>query len=152
MPHKATIRARLCLSLESIHVSTHMYYLLHTLFPPNEHFTCFTTFSLYGNSFLQSKRARALSLTTDLVAGIWCSHHPYPTSISGQELKPYFKSLQAKATQDQHELGSRSFLSPAFNETAALTIHFVAMFHTAVENYHPSPFKFFIPIILPFLS
>ena len=40
-----------------------------TLFIPNKDPTCFTTFSLCGNSFLQSQRARALSLTADLVAG-----------------------------------------------------------------------------------
>lgn len=67
MPHKPALSPGQdsVFLFESIHVSIHMYYLLHTLFPPNEHFTCFTTFSLYGNSFLQL-RARALSLTTDL--------------------------------------------------------------------------------------
>ena len=33
-------------------------------------FTCFTAFCLHGNSLLQSQRARALSLTTGLVARI----------------------------------------------------------------------------------
>ena len=37
--------------------SVHMYC---TLFPPRKHFTCFTTFCLCGNSFLQTRRARAL--------------------------------------------------------------------------------------------
>ena len=31
-----------------------------TRFPPNKYFTCFITFCLCGNSFLQSQRARAL--------------------------------------------------------------------------------------------
>ena len=34
-----------------------MYY---TRFPPNKYFTCFFTFCLNGNSFLQSEGARAL--------------------------------------------------------------------------------------------
>ena len=37
--------------------SVHMYC---TLFPPKKYFTCFTTFCLCGNSFLQTQRARAL--------------------------------------------------------------------------------------------
>ena len=53
-----------------------------------------------GILFLQSCRARALSLTTGLVARIQCFCRHNPTSITGQELKPCFKSLQAKATQD----------------------------------------------------
>ena len=44
-------------------------------FPVNKCFTCFTTFCLYGNSFLPSLRSRPLSLTTDLVAKIQLSHH-----------------------------------------------------------------------------
>ena len=41
-----------------------------------------------GILFLQSRRARSLSLTTGLVAGIWCCHHHDPTSISAREPKP----------------------------------------------------------------
>ena len=74
------------------------------LFPPNKHFTCFTTFHLCGNSFLQSRRARTLSLATGLVARIQHSHCHGPTSISGWEPKPCFKSLQAKATWDHLHL------------------------------------------------
>ena len=44
--------------------------------------------------------ARALSLTTGLVARIQRSHCCGPTSISGQEPKPCFKPLQAEATRD----------------------------------------------------
>lgn len=51
--------------------------------PPNNHFICFTTFCLCGNSFLQSQEARVLSLTIGLVVRIWCSHHCDPDSISG---------------------------------------------------------------------
>ena len=42
---------------------------LHVLYslPPNKLFTCFTAFHLCGNSFLQSQRARALSLITGLL-------------------------------------------------------------------------------------
>ena len=47
-------------------------YTVCTLFPPNKYLTCFTTFCLCGNSFLQ--RPGSLSLTTGLVARIWCSH------------------------------------------------------------------------------
>ena len=54
-----------------------------------------------GVLLLQSRRARALSLTTGLVARIWSSHCCDLTSISGQEQKPCFKLLQAEATQDQ---------------------------------------------------
>ena len=51
-------------SLSCAHVSVHMYC---TLFPPNKHFTHFTTFPLRGNSFLQSGRPGPLLLTTGLV-------------------------------------------------------------------------------------
>ena len=57
-----------------------------------------------GILFLQSCRARALSLTFGLVASIWCSHCCDPTSITGRELKPCFKLLQAEATRDQIHL------------------------------------------------
>ena len=53
-----------------------------------------------GILFLQSRTARALSLTTGLVARIRCSHCRDPTSITGRELKSCFKPLQAKATRD----------------------------------------------------
>lgn len=80
-----------CLS-ECVHVFIHTY---GTLFLPNKYFTGFTTFSLCGNSFLQSWRAGALSLTTGLVARIWCFQHHDPASVSGWEPKPHFKLLQA---------------------------------------------------------
>lgn len=53
-------------------------------FPPNKHFTCFTTVLLHGNSFLQSQGARALSLTPGLVARTRCSHRlDWPQSLAG---------------------------------------------------------------------
>ena len=67
-----------------------------TLFPPNKHWTCFITFRPCGNSFLQSRRARALSPATGPVARI-----QHPTSVSGQGLKSCFKPLLAEATRDQ---------------------------------------------------
>ena len=81
---------------KSVHVSIHMNYTLFLLIN-----TCFNTFHLWGSSFLQSWRTTALSLTTSLVARIWCFHRGGLTSISGQEPKPCFKSLQAEATWDQ---------------------------------------------------
>ena len=41
---------------ESASVSTHPYC---TLSPPNDYFSCFTTFHFCGNSFPQSRRTRA---------------------------------------------------------------------------------------------
>ena len=64
-----------------------------TLFPPSKYFTCFTTFCLYGNSFLQSQRARALSLTTGLVGRIWCFHCSNPPHSLAR--KPKAHPLQA---------------------------------------------------------
>ena len=96
---QTTTRVRLSDSLslsESVHVSIHMNYTLFLLIN-----TCFNTFHLWGSSFLQSWRTTALSLTTSLAARIWCFHHCGLTSVSGQEPKPCFKSLQAEATWDQ---------------------------------------------------
>jgi len=63
---------------ESAPVSIHTYC---TLFPLNKYFTSFTTFPHGGNSFLQNQRARGLSLTTGLVARIWCFHHHDPAHL-----------------------------------------------------------------------
>ena len=73
---------------ESAHVSINTYC---SPFPPNKHLTCFTTFCLCGNYFLQSGRARALSLTTGLMARIRCSLSLWTGN---------FKPLQAEATWD----------------------------------------------------
>lgn len=78
--------------IESICVSIHTFSTLS--FPPKKHFTCFTTFPLCGNFFVQSWKASALSLTTCLVANIWCSPYHHQTLISGRELKPYFWGQQ----------------------------------------------------------
>ena len=80
-------------------------------FPPNKCFTCFTTFWLYWNSFLQSQKARALSLTTGLVARIQLSHWHNLTSISGLEPKCCFKMLQAEATWDEGDIWVSSLVS-----------------------------------------
>ena len=64
MPHLSDLNYHgVRLFSESAHVSIHTYF-----FPPNKHFTCFIAFCRCGNSFLQSQRARALSLATGLVA------------------------------------------------------------------------------------
>ena len=72
-----------------------------TIFPPSKYFTCFTTFCLYGNSFLQSQRARALSLTTGLVGRISCFHCYNPPQSLARKPKAHFKLLQVEATKDQ---------------------------------------------------
>ena len=69
------------------------------LFSPNKHFNCFSTFCIYGNSFLQSQGARALSLTTGLVIRNWLSPYSNLTSVSDKELKTCFKPLQVGATK-----------------------------------------------------
>ena len=52
-------------------------------FPPSKHFTCFSTLCLHGNSFLQSHRARVLSLTPGLVVRTRCSHRlDWPQSLA----------------------------------------------------------------------
>ena len=53
-----------------------------------------------GIPFLQSHRARALSLTTGLLATTQCSHCRDLTSITGREPKQCYKPLQAEATRD----------------------------------------------------
>ena len=66
-----------------------------------ECFTCFTTFHLFGNSFLQSQRPGYLSLTTCLVVRVCCFHCQDPASIPGWESKPHSKLLQAETTRDR---------------------------------------------------
>ena len=80
-------------------------------FPPK------TLLSLYfvGILLLQSQRARALSLSTGLAAGVWRSHHGDPTSISGYELKPHFKLLQAETTRDQEYIHKHLLLCGLFD-------------------------------------
>ena len=65
---------------ESGYVSIHTYC---TLVPLNKYFTCFTTFHICRNSFLQGWRPGPLSLTTGLVVRIWYFHCCDPVSISG---------------------------------------------------------------------
>ena len=74
---------------ESTPVSIHMYYIYFLFFPPlSKYLICFTTFCLCGNSFLQSQRARALSLTTGLLAIIWRAQGHNPASVSSGEPNP----------------------------------------------------------------
>ena len=89
----------------------------HIIFPPNKHFTCFTTFRLCGNSFLQSRRARALSPAAGLVAGNQRSHCHRPTSVSGREPKPCFKPCRPRPP----EIKSRA--DPPSSPPAELTPH-----------------------------
>ena len=44
-------------------------------FPLNKYFTCFITFQFWGILFCKAKGPGSLSLTTGLVARIWCSHY-----------------------------------------------------------------------------
>ena len=67
------------ISLPSMCMYPHVLYI----FPLSRHFTCFTTFCLCENYFLQSQRPGPLSLTTDLVARIWCFYHCNPHSKRG---------------------------------------------------------------------
>ena len=94
---------------ESAHLSIHTDC---TLFPLNKYFTCFTTSSLCGKSFLQSRRARALVADHCLVARIWYFYHHDLASISGWKPKPCYKLLQAKATQDHSHSRERTLVSP----------------------------------------
>ena len=65
------------------------------LFPPDEYFTCLSTFSLCGVLF-----CKASSLTAALGTRVWCPHGRDWTSVSGQELKPSFEPLRTEATRD----------------------------------------------------
>ena len=80
-------------------VSVHTY-----CFPPNKHFTCFTTACLCGNSFLQTWRAKAWSLTTGLVPRIWCSHcHDRPQSLAGNQ-RPALRSCRLRPPEISNSL------------------------------------------------
>ena len=66
-------------------VSIHYMYLFFLLINP----LLVLLLSIFvGILFLQSQQARALPLTTGLVARIWCSHCHDLTSVSGREQKP----------------------------------------------------------------
>ena len=58
----------------------------HTLFPPNKHFPCFTTFQLFVEIyFYKADKALSLALVPcDLVARIQRSHRCCLTSVSGR--------------------------------------------------------------------
>ena len=99
IPHISDLNYHSGVTLSLPHVSVHTV----LIFPLNKPFACFTTFSLCGNSFLQSQRARALSLITDP----WLGFHALTamTQPQSQEPKSSLKMMQARATQD-HELYS----------------------------------------------
>ena len=73
-----------------------------TLFPPNKHFTCFTTFHLYVEiHFFKADGPGPCHwplVPGGLVARIQHSHRNGLTSVSGWELKSCFKLLRAEAT------------------------------------------------------
>ena len=73
--------------------------------------TCIVLFLLLVNTLLASllsifveillwkaKAPGLLSLTSGLVARIWCFHHCEPAPVPGWEPKPCSKSLKAEAT------------------------------------------------------
>ena len=86
---------------EPTHVSIHTHC---TLLPSNKHFSCFTTFRLYDEIHFYTADGPGPFhwplVSGGLAAGIQGSHRHGSTSVSGQELKPCFKPLQAEATQD----------------------------------------------------
>ena len=51
--------------------------------------TYFTTFRLCGNSFLQSRGPGPFSLTTGVVARIWCFHHHDPAQFLAEKTSPH---------------------------------------------------------------
>ena len=73
-------------------------------FPPDKHIVSFTTFRLYVEIHFYTADGPGPFhwplAPGGLLAGIQGSHCHRPISISGQELKPCFKPLQAEATQD----------------------------------------------------
>ena len=88
---QATVRVRLSLS-PPVGLSTCAIFFFVLTNP------CYTTFYLCGNSFLQSQKIKALSLTTGLVARIWYPDCLDLTSISGQGTEA---PSQAAASRDQ---------------------------------------------------
>ena len=95
MPHKSNSNyhkgetQRLCLSPSPLMCpSTRI-----VIFSSTKYFISFSTICLCGNSFLQSQRPGSLSLTTSLVARIWCFQ---PSPASGWEPKPCSKLLQGR--------------------------------------------------------
>ena len=73
---------------------------IRTTFPPNKHFLSLL-FVFVGIHFYKAERPRTLSLATGLVLRLQRPHCWSLTSVSGRELKPHFKQLQAKAILDQ---------------------------------------------------
>ena len=61
--------------------------------------TGFTIFHLCANSFLQSQRARALSLTSGLVTRIWCSHCHNPNLSLARNQSPASSCCRPRALE-----------------------------------------------------
>ena len=99
MPMRGWLRDLL---FESAHVSIHTYY---TLFPPNKHFTFFTTFCFFVEIHFHKADDPGSChwplVPGRLVARILHSHCCDPTSVSG--LKSCFRPWQVKATWGQKE-------------------------------------------------
>ena len=91
MPHKSNSNYRRLQLSNSDTVSEFAHLSIHTcctlFFLWINIFICFPIFYLCGNSFLQTQRARPLSLTRGLVVRIWCSHCCNTASVSGWEPK-----------------------------------------------------------------
>ena len=80
-------------------LSPPMYPLILYAFPANKRVLCFITFCLHGNSFLQSWRARALSLTIGLVARIQysnCETRPQSLARKGSPTSSHCRSKPHK--------------------------------------------------------
>ena len=102
--NQTTVRAELSFWVNPC-LSTHT-----VLFPLNKDYF-FHYFPFFSwNSFLQSQTARALSLTTGLVAKIQSSHCSYLTSASDWDPKPCFKPLQAETTHPRSECNAQHLL------------------------------------------
>ena len=78
----------------------------HTVLISNQHFTCFTPFHLYVEIHFYTAGRPGPCHWPLVPSGqdVSLLQRLSPTSISGQELKPCFKLLQAQSTQDPHEV------------------------------------------------
>ena len=91
-----------------------------------------------GIHFWKTEEPRSLSLTTGLVARIWCSHCCNLASISGWKLKPHVKPLEVKATRDQYDW-------PQSTSITAQNYHFFFFFWWEKLRSNPSASLIIIP-------
>ena len=107
----------------------------HTLFPPNKHFTCFTTFCLFvGIHFYKADRPGALSLATGprgLVARIQLSHWRGLTSISGWGNEILLQAAAGRGHPRTLPLASSPGTKPTFSSNCPVLAHFRRMQLTA---------------------